>query len=178
MRPSPPFARMRSPAPKGQRVGARSVPKEERLFHRAGCGLRRRDRGQSQTQRGELSCKRGLSCGRAQTRHARSRGEDAPVVALLSDARLAEKTMNAVHEVCSRGARVFLITTLSSCAEGCCPKRTSCACPRARQSFRPYVPSFRSSSLPMKRRCCWGTIPISRAILPRASRWSEGFRRA
>ena len=49
-------------------------------------------------------------------------GEDAPVVALLSDARLAEKTMNAVHEVRSRGARVFLITTLPSCAEGVLPE--------------------------------------------------------
>ena len=49
-------------------------------------------------------------------------GEYAPVVALLSDARLAEKTMNAVHEVRSRGARVFLITTLPSCAEGVLPE--------------------------------------------------------
>ena len=62
------------PLRESQRLGAHFVPKEERLLHRAWRGLRRRDRRQSQTQRGELSCERGLSCGRAQTRHARSCG--------------------------------------------------------------------------------------------------------
>lgn len=39
-----------------------------------------------------------------------------PVVAILSDERLAEKTMNAVHEAASRGAKVFLITTIKKYA--------------------------------------------------------------
>ena len=38
--------------------------------------------------------------------------ENTPVVAILTQKRLAEKTMNAVHETRSRGARVFLITSL------------------------------------------------------------------
>ena len=41
--------------------------------------------------------------------------EGTPVVAIASS-RLAEKTMNAVHEVRARGAKVFLVT---SCAELC-----------------------------------------------------------
>ncbi len=38
--------------------------------------------------------------------------ENTPVVAVLSSARLAEKTMNAVHEAYARGAKVFLVTSL------------------------------------------------------------------
>lgn len=38
--------------------------------------------------------------------------EKTPVVALLTRQDLAEKTMNAVHEVAARGARVYLITSL------------------------------------------------------------------
>lgn len=38
--------------------------------------------------------------------------ERTPVVAILTQRALAEKTMNAVHETKSRGARVFLITSL------------------------------------------------------------------
>lgn len=64
-------------------------------------------------------------------------GEDAPVVALLSDARLAEKTMNAVHEVRSRGARVFLITTLPSCAEGVLPEEDVLRLPACEAVFSP-----------------------------------------
>ena len=36
-----------------------------------------------------------------------------PVVAVLTSERLAQKTMNAVHEVYARGARVFLVTSLA-----------------------------------------------------------------
>lgn len=36
-----------------------------------------------------------------------------PVVAVLTQPALADKTMNAVHEVYARGAKVFLITSLS-----------------------------------------------------------------
>ena len=64
-------------------------------------------------------------------------GEDAPVVALLSDARLAEKTMNAVHEVRSRGARVFLITTLPSCAEGVLPEEDVLLLPACEAVYSP-----------------------------------------
>lgn len=64
-------------------------------------------------------------------------GEDAPVVALLSDARLAEKTMNAVHEVRSRGARVFLITTLPSCAEGVLPEEDVLRLPACEAVYSP-----------------------------------------
>ena len=38
--------------------------------------------------------------------------EKTPVVAIITDPNLAEKTMNAVHEVSSRGAKVFLVTSL------------------------------------------------------------------
>lgn len=64
-------------------------------------------------------------------------GEDAPVVALLSDERLAEKTMNAVYEVRSRGARVFLITTLPSCAEGVLPKEDVLLLPACEAVYSP-----------------------------------------
>ena len=64
-------------------------------------------------------------------------GEDAPVVALLSDARLAEKTMNAVHEVRSRGAQVFLITTLPSCAEGVLPEEDVLLLPACEAVYSP-----------------------------------------
>ena len=64
-------------------------------------------------------------------------GEDAPVVALLSDERLAEKTMNAVYEVRSRGARVFLITTLPSCAEGVLPEEDVLLLPACEAVFSP-----------------------------------------
>lgn len=39
-----------------------------------------------------------------------------PVVAVLTQSALAEKTMNAVHEVYARGGKVFLITSLSEYA--------------------------------------------------------------
>ncbi len=42
--------------------------------------------------------------------------EGTPIVAVLTSERLAEKTMNAVHEVYARGARVFLITSLAEYA--------------------------------------------------------------
>ena len=64
-------------------------------------------------------------------------GEDAPVVALLSDERLAEKTMNAVYEVRSRGARVFLITTLPSCAEGVLPEEDVLLLPACEAVYSP-----------------------------------------
>ncbi len=38
--------------------------------------------------------------------------EGTPVVAIATDPALASKTMNAVHEVASRGAKVFLITCI------------------------------------------------------------------
>ncbi len=43
--------------------------------------------------------------------------EGTPVVAVLTSEKLAEKTMNAVHEVYARGARVFLITSLEAYAD-------------------------------------------------------------
>ena len=64
-------------------------------------------------------------------------GEDAPVFALLSDERLAEKTMNAVYEVRSRGARVFLITTLPSCAEGVLPEEDVLLLPACEAVYSP-----------------------------------------
>ena len=43
--------------------------------------------------------------------------EKTPVVAILTQRELAEKTMNAVHETHSRGARVFLITSIPEVAQ-------------------------------------------------------------
>ncbi len=39
-------------------------------------------------------------------------GKGTPVVAVITDLALAEKTMNAVHEVISRGADAYLVTSL------------------------------------------------------------------
>lgn len=39
-----------------------------------------------------------------------------PVVAVVTDPLLADKTMNAVHEVAARGAKVFVVTTLKKYA--------------------------------------------------------------
>ncbi len=48
--------------------------------------------------------------------------ENTPVVAVLTARRLAEKTMNAVHETCARGAKVFLVTSIAeyASAKGVC----------------------------------------------------------
>jgi len=44
-------------------------------------------------------------------------GRDTPVVVLLTQTALAEKTMNAVHEVEARGATVYLVTSLRDYAD-------------------------------------------------------------
>ena len=43
--------------------------------------------------------------------------ENSPVIAVLTQKSLAEKTMNAVHEAYTRGARVYLVTNLPEYAE-------------------------------------------------------------
>ncbi len=43
--------------------------------------------------------------------------ERTPVVVLLTNKRLAAKTMNAVHEASARGAKVFLITSIAEYLE-------------------------------------------------------------
>ncbi len=43
--------------------------------------------------------------------------EHTPVVVLLTNKRLAAKTMNAVHEAAARGAKVFLITSIAEYLE-------------------------------------------------------------
>lgn len=43
--------------------------------------------------------------------------KDTPVVAILTQSALAEKTMNAVHEVYARGGKIFLVTSIPEYAE-------------------------------------------------------------
>ena len=61
-----------------------------------------------------------------------------PVVAIITDAQLADKTMNAVHEVYARGANVFLI----SCFPELCSQRegTASVCiPACPPAFSPML---------------------------------------
>lgn len=44
-------------------------------------------------------------------------GRDTPIVAVMTDRALAEKTMNSVHEAISRGADAYLVTSLPEYAE-------------------------------------------------------------
>ena len=60
----------------------------------------------------------------------------APVVAILTNPELAEKTMNAVHEVYARGAKVFLITTLPEYAARK-EVTASVVLPNVREEFSP-----------------------------------------
>ena len=61
-----------------------------------------------------------------------------PVVAIITDVQLADKTMNAVHEVYARGANVFLI----SCFPELCSQRevTASVCiPACPPAFSPML---------------------------------------
>ncbi|MDE7194670.1 MAG: SIS domain-containing protein, partial [Oscillospiraceae bacterium] len=64
--------------------------------------------------------------------------EKTPVVAILTQHELAEKTMNAVHETRSRGARVFLITSLPEFAESK-EVTESVLIPKCREIFSPIL---------------------------------------
>ncbi len=64
--------------------------------------------------------------------------EKTPVVAILTQHELAEKTMNAVHETRSRGARVFLITSLPEAAESG-EATASILIPACREIFSPIL---------------------------------------
>lgn len=61
-----------------------------------------------------------------------------PVVAVLTQKAFAEKTMNAVHEVYARGAKVFLIT----CFEEYCNRKevtSSVLIPVCKEEFTPVL---------------------------------------
>ncbi len=62
--------------------------------------------------------------------------EDTPVVAIITQRVLAEKTMNAVHEVVARGAKVYLITSFP---EYCSYKEVfaSVVVPKVEEAFSP-----------------------------------------
>lgn len=64
--------------------------------------------------------------------------ERTPVVALLTQRELTEKTMNAVHETHSRGARVFLITSVPEAAQ-CKEVTASVLIPECREIFSPIL---------------------------------------
>ncbi len=64
--------------------------------------------------------------------------EKTPVVAILTQHELAEKTMNAVHETRSRGARVFLITSLPEAAKSG-EATASILIPACREIFSPIL---------------------------------------
>ncbi len=64
--------------------------------------------------------------------------ENTPVVAIVTQRRLVEKTMNAVNEVYSRGAKVFLIT----CFPEICGRKevfSSVLIPKCREAFSPVL---------------------------------------
>ncbi len=63
---------------------------------------------------------------------------DTPIVAILTQKSLAEKTMNAVHETRSRGARVFLVTTLEEAAKSD-EVTASVLIPACREIFSPIL---------------------------------------
>lgn len=64
--------------------------------------------------------------------------KNTPVIAVVTRRRLAEKTMNAVSEVYSRGAKVFLVTTFP---ELCARKEVlaSVVIPKGRELFSPAL---------------------------------------
>lgn len=64
--------------------------------------------------------------------------EKTPVVAILTQPELAEKTMNAVHETRSRGARVFLITSLPEAVKSG-EATASVLIPACREIFSPIL---------------------------------------
>lgn len=63
---------------------------------------------------------------------------DTPVVAILTQRELAEKTMNAVHETRCRGARVFLITSIEEAAKST-EATASVLIPKCREIFSPIL---------------------------------------
>ena len=67
-----------------------------------------------------------------------------PVVAVVTDPALADKTMNAVHEVYARGAAVFLITNVSACLS-CAEITASVLLPKCEPAYSPML-----SSLPLQ----------------------------
>lgn len=66
-------------------------------------------------------------------------GADTSVVAIVGDKRIAEKTMNAVHEVRSRGARVFLVTTIEDLGAGILPLEDILTLPSCEAVFSPLL---------------------------------------
>ena len=65
-------------------------------------------------------------------------GPDTPVVAIITQRALAEKTMNAVHEVAARGAYVFLVTSLQEYASA--PEVSDAVCiPACEEVFSPIL---------------------------------------
>ena len=84
--------------------------------------------------------------------------EGTPVVAIITQKALAEKTMNAVHETRARGARVFLVTSLPECAEH--PEVTaSVVIPACREIFSPVL-----SMIPLQKLAYY--VSIARGIDP------------
>lgn len=67
-----------------------------------------------------------------------------PVVAVVTDPALADKTMNAVHEVYARGAAVFLITNVPACLS-CAEITASVLLPKCEPAYSPML-----SSLPLQ----------------------------
>ena len=66
-------------------------------------------------------------------------GEHSPVIAIVGDERVADKTMNAVFEVLSRGARVFLVTTVEGLGEGTLPKEDILTLPACEGVYSPLL---------------------------------------
>lgn len=64
-----------------------------------------------------------------------------PVVAIVTDPALADKTMNAVHEVYARGAAVFLITNVPACLS-CAEVTASVLLPKCEPAYSPMLTSL------------------------------------
>lgn len=64
-----------------------------------------------------------------------------PVVAIVTDPALADKTMNAVHEVYARGAAVFLITSVPACLP-CAEVTASVLLPKCEPAYSPMLTSL------------------------------------
>ena len=63
-----------------------------------------------------------------------------PVVAVVTDPALADKTMNAVHEVYARGAAVFLVTNVPECLS-CAEVTASVLLPACEPAYSPMLAS-------------------------------------
>ena len=65
--------------------------------------------------------------------------EQTPIVAIMSDENLAKKTLNAVHEVVSRGAKIIIICSESIAKENALPECDLIMLPKTDELLSPFA---------------------------------------